>query len=302
MERPRYNQPSGYRPTFGGTVQRYYGRRHDYIFFPVAWTDTDTGQSYESGYYDENGVRYENVSVAKNGQYENVVCACPYCGNQSIITLSASAPGEQSLTCPVCGATMEIRSALDDYLDADGAESYSAESYGEYDSRAAAYPQKKRRTGLLIGIIVAIAAIAGLVTYGSRAGQSQGGAYTTTTVNTTEGQGGGAVLPSEFSDNTIYLSRSGNLSYTISDTVGDKTLIWDADADSYYDADTECWLWYNADVEPAVWQYWYEGISSDYGDYGWMEHYDDGWFIEEDYGSWIPLPDTYDASRLWYIE
>lgn len=52
------------------------------------------------------------------------------------------------------------------------------------------------------------------------------------------------------------------------------------------------------------WQYWYEGISSDYGEFGWME-FDYGeelWYIEIDQGDWIVLPEKYDKSRLWYIQ
>ena len=46
----------------------------------------------------------------------------------------------------------------------------------------------------------------------------------------------------------------------------------------------------------------YEGISSDYGDYGWMEHDSEGWWIEASEGNWIPLPSSYDSSGLWYID
>ena len=70
----------------------------------------------------------------------------------------------------------------------------------------------------------------------------------------------------------------------------------------YYDEETECWIWWNTDVDPNVWQYWYEGISSDYGDYGWMEHDDTGWYIEASRGNWIELPSRYDTGNLWYIE
>ena len=90
--------------------------------------------------------------------------------------------------------------------------------------------------------------------------------------------------------------------HVVNDVVrADRILYYDSDADSYYDEATACWLWYNTDVEPAIWQYWYEGISSDFGDYGWMEHDSDGWWIEESEGNWIPLPDQYDASQLWLV-
>ena len=102
----------------------------------------------------------------------------------------------------------------------------------------------------------------------------------------------------------IRLNLSGQNAYHYAgsaDQTYDKRLVWDSDADSYYDASTECWLWYNTDVEPPIWQYWYEGISSDYGDYGWMEHDSSGWYIEKSQNNWIQLPAQYDTSKLWYI-
>lgn len=79
-----------------------------------------------------------------------------------------------------------------------------------------------------------------------------------------------------------------------------KYLYWSTYYDSYYDADSDCYLWYNTEVEPAIWQYWYEGISSDYGDYGWMEYKDEGgWWIEKSRNNWVEY--TGDTSDLWHI-
>ena len=104
--------------------------------------------------------------------------------------------------------------------------------------------------------------------------------------------------------NPIYLYKSGELSFSITDANDfyDKILVWDMSADSYYDRDTGYWLWYNDNEFPGAWQYWIDGISSDYGDYGWMEHDDTGWYIEVSSGEWIELPDKYDTSELWYLE
>ena len=72
--RPRVNQPTGFvaatrmRPTY------YYGKRHSYAYYPEAWTDAETGVSFEKGYYDENGRRYDDVTFEENGRYKNVVC------------------------------------------------------------------------------------------------------------------------------------------------------------------------------------------------------------------------------------
>lgn len=78
---------------------------------------------------------------------------------------------------------------------------------------------------------------------------------------------------------------------------------WDSDAESYYDSVTDCYFWYNNENSVPCWQYWYEGISSDYGDYGWME-YDEAeekWYIEVSNGNWAVLPDKYPTDNLWYI-
>ena len=79
---------------------------------------------------------------------------------------------------------------------------------------------------------------------------------------------------------------------------------WNKEYESYYDPETDCYFWYNDTTKTHTWQYWYEGISSDYGDYGWME-YDASkslWYIEVSDGEWIELPSKYDRSRLWHIE
>ena len=83
---------------------------------------------------------------------------------------------------------------------------------------------------------------------------------------------------------------------------GGKTLVWDEAKQDYYDADSGLWLWYNTDVEPPLWQYWYEPISGNYGKYGWMEYRDEVWYIETDQGQWIEVPEKYDTSPLWHIE
>ncbi len=110
---------------------------------------------------------------------------------------------------------------------------------------------------------------------------------------------------------TIYLDGDKGGSYKIvtGQDFYNKRLKWDYGYDSYYDKSTDCYVWYNTDVAPNLWQYWYEGISSDYGDYGWMEYEDttdDGqdngvWYIEESSGSWVELPDKYDTTNLWHI-
>ena len=117
VHRPRVNQPVGFlisqmlKPTY------YYGRRHDYVYYPESWTDSESGTYYEKGYYDENGRYYDSVSFQKNGRYDNVLCQCPYCGTEKLMGLDNRSGSSQSLECPGCGATMEIKSELDEILE-----------------------------------------------------------------------------------------------------------------------------------------------------------------------------------------
>ena len=99
----------GIRPAY------HYARRHDYIFYPVAWVDQSTGTSYQAGYYDEDGKRYDSVAFKKGDNYENVVCHCPYCEQDTILNLTSEQVATQSLKCPNCNGQMVIQSALDEY-------------------------------------------------------------------------------------------------------------------------------------------------------------------------------------------
>ena len=77
------------------------------------------------------------------------------------------------------------------------------------------------------------------------------------------------------------------------------------DGEDYYDSETECWFYYNEELSPAQWQYWYEGISSNYGDYGWMEFDDNNelWYIETSKNNWEVLDyNSYNTSKLWRFE
>ena len=275
----------------GATRPRYYyGSRHDYVYYPDSWTDSNTGTYYEKGYYDENGQYYENVSFEQNGKYENVVCHCDYCGNDVILNLESEDVTCFNLKCPNCTAPLRIVSELDGYISSDDSSGrYSA--YSGNNTYRGAQPRKRKKVWpwILAGLLV-------LSFIGRRAEE-----------NASSYQNSGNTQQIQYTDdsvsfgNRIALVSSGANCYSLSDSgAADKTLVWDSDADSYYDAESDCWLWYYSDT--GVWQYWYEGVSSDYGDYGWMEHDLDGWYIEASEGNWIPLPKSYDWNSLWYID
>lgn len=291
--RPRVNQPSGYVPQ-GNNARRprtVYGRRHDYIYYPVAWVDAATGVSYEKGYYDENGKRYEDVSFAKDGKYEHVVCHCPYCGQDTVMDLSTKDVGSKQLQCPNCGAPMEIRSELDDLV---GFET----DKGTVDATKAPVRQRRGLGCLLtVAVVMVVLIVVGLLQGRGSIGvpfQEQ---------NPPAAVSEGTTYYDYNREDVLYFVRTENGGYRLSDSgSADKTLEWSAADDSFYDPTTESWLWYNMDMDPPVWQYWFEGISSDYGDYGWMEHDETGWYIEASRGNWIELPAKYLSDRLWFVE
>ena len=275
---------SGLRPSY------LYGRRHDYVYYPESWTDQSTGTSYAKGYYDENGQYYDSVAFQKDGQYENVVCHCPYCGQNTILNLSSEDAVSQNLQCPHCGGPMEIQSELDDYV------RQATDNFSTYDSGEEyrqARKKKRRRSWLIV-----LALLFGLVVYDWILDHREESNPEPQVQQLQIAEPDAAEFGS-----TIILDKKGSDSYSITSAkTGDKKLEWDSGAESWYDVDTDCWLWYNTDVEPAVWQYWYEGISSDFEESGWMEHDTDGWYIEAYEGDWIELPVEYDTSGLWYID
>ena len=81
----------------------------------------------------------------------------------------------------------------------------------------------------------------------------------------------------------------------------DMLLTWSDYDESYYEADTDCYVWFNTDADPALWQYWYEGISSYYDDSGWMEYEDGTWYIETRYGNWEEVDLSGYGDRIWHF-
>ena len=295
IDRKRINQPQGYQlgAHHNAAPITHFCLRHNYLYYPERWTDEATGREYEQGYYDENGQYYEDVAFLEDGKYKNVVCQCEYC--DTITKIDWTEGG--TLICAQCGGSMKILSALDEYTQDPGYDAARQQpGYLDYADRntdpvlTRAEPTqsggKNRFAPWVFGItaILAVAAIIFAVVKIIR-------------IRNTD-------LPAEpeLYGNVLYLRQSGADSYVISDSGNyDKLLRWDSDADSYYDG-SELWLWYNTEVEPPLWQYWYEPISEYYGDYGWMEYEDGTWYVEADQGQWIDVPLRFDTSELWHID
>ena len=85
---------------------------------------------------------------------------------------------------------------------------------------------------------------------------------------------------------------------------GVRTLKLDKETNYYQYLSADCTIWfrYNTNRKNPCWQCWYLPVSGDYGIYGWMECRDGKWYIEDDDGEWIKLPDRYDTSPLFYIQ
>jgi hypothetical protein len=296
--RPRNNQPTGFRPVQGVRPRYHYARRHDYIFYPVAWVDQSTGTSYQAGYYDEDGKRYDSVAFKKGDSYDNVVCHCPYCDQDTILNLTSEQIASQSLKCPNCNGQMEIQSALDEYTTSSDLSGSTGSS--DYSDEVKSV---KKKNNTLKWVIVALAVLLSLRIWG--ADKKEPVQQNTGTGGATIVQNNQAMTNTDLFGSVLYLVQHEDGSYgVLTDPIreNDKTLIWDADSEAYYDSSTECWIWYNTNVTPNIWQYWYEGISSEY-DEGWME-YDTNeqcWYVEKTSGNWIKLPSKYDSNRLWHI-
>ena len=324
IDRPRYNQPRGYTPSEHHNVSPipHYCVHHNYFYYPLSWTDEATGQEYKRGYYDENGQYYENVVFQTDGVYKNVICQCEYCDTISKIDWTEGGP----LICPQCGGTMKILSALDEYTqDPNYEKNKSIPSYVDYADRGSYVSGSSGGSTLatlikciliIVGVILAVVVLMEFVR-GSRYQEDDfpigyvredGGVY----------QGNGSWVwfetpgnnvqedpPSnpELFNSVIYLNDvAPGVGQITGDYNHDRELIWDESEESYHDPDSDLWAWYNTDVYPNLWQYWYEPISQDYGDYGWMEWEDGVWYIEADRDEWIQVPDQYDTSPLWHIE
>ena len=85
---------------------------------------------------------------------------------------------------------------------------------------------------------------------------------------------------------------------------GVRTLKLDKETSYYQYSGTDCTIWfrYNTNYELPCWQCWYLPISGDYGKYGWLECRDGKWYISDEDGEWIELPDRYDTNPLFYIQ
>lgn len=284
------NQPKGYNPSMHNNrkPECYYGTQHDYMYYPESWVDTDTNTEYQAGYYDENGEYYKAISFREDdGTYHNVLCQCDYCGTQSMLDVTDP---ETPLLCPCCNGKVRLITALDEHaviLDKRGVESVITPAQQEATRKVLFKIGKFLLIFYMVPIVIffLIRFVIFILTLFS--------AFDTEPTK-------------KYTDDRLYLDLIDTNTYEVMDsdnTSGyDKLLIYDSESDLYYDSDTDCYVYFNQDIQPYAWQYWYEDISSNYGDYGWMEYDDDElqWYIEYSNGNWEEL--SYAPSYLWHIK
>ena len=83
-----------------------------------------------------------------------------------------------------------------------------------------------------------------------------------------------------------------------------RSVKWSEQYECYYDQPTDSYFFKNTEVSPAIWQYWFEGISSDYGDFGWMEWDvpEQRWYVQIGEYDWEPLPESKYTSSMWHFD
>lgn len=279
-------------------------KNHDYMYYNEAWTDEATGVSYRKGYYDENGTYYDADSIAfkkADGSYE-AHYVCEYCGTE----LEANWKEGFYPSCKNCGAEMNKTPVyVDEIVNiATGEDAYN-DSYEEYTRKT------KRMTRSML-VLFAIPMVMFIIIFFNIAKMQR-------EVNrsffieddwewesdyfypTEDNPGYGTETNLEIYGTDIYLDEVSPNMYRICSRseAYEKHIIWDYGAGSYYDYDSDCYLWYNTDVSPNLWQYWYDDIAGD-NYYGWMECEGENWYIEVSDMDWELYEG--DTTELWHIE
>ena len=268
IRRTRTSQPYGWNSAAFGAVGHFYGTTHDYDYYPKAWTAPD-GRYFEEGYYDENGQHYDNLIMTGS----ETMLKCDYCGNRMVYKWKE---GDLPV-CDKCGAPLRVD--ISDKKDT----SYNDNVSQRNSSARGDMPKIPLIGKVAIGIMVCAAILPiTIIIYAVFFVFKDN-------LSSREVRYEDTYTEDSIVVNSIYVEEIGRTCYL--------------DGEDWYDDQTECWFYYNDSVSPYQWQYWYEGISSDYGDYGWMEYDmdEEAWYIETDDGNWVHLPDGYDTSKLWHM-
>lgn len=258
------------------------------MYYNASWRDETTGIFYQKGYYDEEGKYYDGDSIAfkkPDGSYE-AHYQCDFCGTE----LEANWKEGFYPTCKNCGAEMNKTPVYIDEIVNVG----SSVGNQQLSNRLVKALIIALVSALIVPMITMII-VAFIVVKTSMQTDTDSYSYSSSDVATA------LDTNLDIYGTDIYLDEISHNIYRICDEDDDyeKHLTWDYGAESYYDYDSDCYLWYNTDVSPNLWQYWYDDIAgSDY--YGWMECEGSDWYIEVSDTEWEKY--NGDTSELWHIE
>ena len=328
--RSRSNQPGGFNGSVA-TSSLIRSVSHDYVYYPDNWLDSSSGTRYEKGYYDESGKHYKTIIIEDGDRYETRA-ECRFCGTQIKLKWKKGAMP----SCPNCGAALKEmvdESVIEEKLKPKyktvrvplSAENDGFFVNGQHKSKSEIdvddtffsggkreYPETSFNYSVLLmpGLLVLFVIIGVLVGFNIK--NKMDDAQVNTHILTPEEQveyystytpPEKNAKPTPVPDYYIKFIAADDFPDTIYvDAIG-RECKWHSSG-NYYDPVTDCYFWLNNTVAPPIWQYWYEGISSDFGDYGWMEYdfKENRWYIEASKGNWIVLPDKYDTSKLWHMK
>ena len=217
---------------------------------------------------------------------------CPYCLGR--VEGKPSENGLQSMTCPNCGGVLTESDAISEPVQQQVVQTVQPQTYSQpaaqtyTRSAEPVYPRQSLGDKIksCFGTIFAFVIIGAIVFggfkfyewYDNRHQNNQPG-YHEEYDNRPE------------QHDPIYVPALG------------RDVSWDTEYECYYDRQTDCYFFRNTDMDPPVWQYWFEGISSDYGDYGWMEWdaKEVRWYVQTGANNWEPLPAD-KTSGLWHFD
>ena len=298
--RVRKNQPTGIPSHLRQKSVMMRCKNHDYMYYNEAWTDEETGVSYQKGYYDENGTYYDAESIVfkkPDGSYE-AHYVCDYCGTE----LEADWKEGFYPTCKNCGAEMNKTPVYIDEIINVGTDTASYRDSGEMGKNIS----NRMLTTMLISFALPIVIMVIMIATTAKIGREtktffERVIFTESTPVEEYDSAEETETNLEIYGTDIYLDEISSDIYRICDEEEDyeKHLTWDYGARSYYDYDSDCYLWYNTDVSPNLWQYWYDDIAGD-NYYGWMECEGEDWYIEVSDTEWELYEGETDG--LWHIE
>lgn len=301
--RPRTNGPTGYnRFTINYVEPTFYRcKNHDYMYYPRNWIDQETGESFRKGYYDENGQYYETIAfkgTGKNAAKYECKYVCAFCGTEVKLEWEEGAVP----ACPNCGGTLseEITGIIYDKVEESFI--YPDLSMNEEEERRLGNIERGKKFTTIGTSAVALIFVMVLCSCccGGSFLRALGDSFDTSD----DRQQQTIYTPSVTTADVYELGPAINGHSYIEVLDTGRTCRWYSEYDSYFDPKTDCYFWFNDEVSPNEWQYWYEEISDAYGEYGWME-YDqaqDKWYIEVDDGEWEALDSDTLPDYMWHIE